>query len=178
MSGKSRNSRRKLESELEGLCISLHKFLVLYYGISDEVVSKIDMISHKDASILIPSIMTYDVYNYTNIEDLYIGGVIAVIDSYGKIELYIPPRNNDLVPFCDYDYKEIVNKENFRLENLLINENLSKYDLVLLCRYYRKNNRIKEYRIANKLLKEKVLSIKKYKKKKIELIMRGREEDD
>lgn len=174
------SKNKELEKELKGICISLRKFLILYCNVYDETIYNKKM-SHNDVKTLIPDLRRVSFQSLIgNKRSLYTGSIVAVMDSYGNVLPYIAPKiQDDFLPqFYDYklDLTYDCDKKN-KLEEIIISEDLSRYELVLLCKYYKNNNRIGEYRIANKLLKmKKGGKVKKYKKEKFNLEMKGREE--
>lgn len=93
----------------------------------------------------------------------YTGNIIPVKDCYGNIVPYVNPMvSYDIVVDinCGVTEEEI-------LIDIVNDHNLNSYELAKLCKYYKAHNKLKEYRIVNKLLKErKGTRVKQYKKKK------------
>lgn len=168
------NESRKIEKELKKISISLNKFLTLYCGISEESVVGRKM-GHRDIKTLIPILKRTSLEAaYKNRNWLALGEVIIVVDSYGDVVPYIVPEI--ILPEGCLNLENMQHSE--KLENIILDENLSRYELVLLCRYYKKNNRIEEYWVATRLLKKKKdsISVKAYKREKYNLRVKGRED--
>lgn len=165
---------RKIEKELRKVSISLNKFLVLYCGVPKERLIDIRM-SHRDIKSVFPVLkgISFEVA-YKDRNSLALGKIVIVTDSYGNIGPYIVPETLTL----GQDFDLVQTKKQEILENVILSENLSRYELVLLCRYYKKHNRQEEYWIATRLLKKKkdADKVKTYKKEKYNLIMKGRED--
>lgn len=170
MSGQS----RKIEKELKKISISLNKFFILYCEITEEIIFNTKM-SHKDIKLLFPNLrrISFELA-YKNKNLLAMGKIIIVEDSFGNIAPYIAPDILPMNQILSLKNKEEQNK----IENVIINENLSKYELVLLCRYYKNHNKYEEYCIANRLLKKKkeACKVKVYKNKKDGLKEKERQE--
>jgi len=165
---------RKIEKELRNISMSLNKFLTLYCGIPNDKLINIKM-SHRDIKSSFPNLKRISFESaYKDKKLLAIGRVVIVTDSYGNIGPYLIPDMFSVSQ--DFELKQSKREEN--LENVILSEGLSKYELVLLCRYYKKHNRQEEYWIATRLLKKKkdFYKVKKYKKEKFDLIMKGRED--
>lgn len=167
---------RNLQQEMRTKCISIKKFLANYYGIYSNYDST-NKLSHSDIKILFPYINRISFEQLLqNKRDMYLGKVIPVMDSYGNIAPYANPNKKEI------DYKEYFcnnNREVNKIEKVILNEKLSKYELLLLCREYKKTDRTTEYRVAYKLLKEKLTDKSiEYKNKKLELSMKGREHNE
>lgn len=162
-----KESLKILKKDLENNCISLTKFLINYCGIHNENIHNIK-ITHDDIKKLIPELkrVSFDIL-LKNKNSFYVGAVIPVKDCCGNIVPYINP----MLEFADLLELECdIVEENDRLENITIDENLNKYELVNLCRYFKKHNMRKEYRKTYKLLKEaKKDKVKQYKREKIDL---------
>lgn len=172
------NKSKRLEKELESLCISLEKFLVYYCGINYELIKGIK-INHKDVKKIIPSLETVKFELVAkNKNRVYNGNIIIVKDSYGQIAPYINPgfQLEDNTLLCDEECNEnIFNiKENI-FKDIIISENLSLYELLSLSKYYKKNKNLARYRAVRKLIVEKNDKTKVYKNKKLNLKMEGKE---
>ena len=167
---------KKLNKEMENMCISLKKFLILYCGIFNEEIHNIKL-SHQDIKELMPYIKRVSFEKILkNKTWLYSGDVIAVKDSYGNLAPYMNPMLEVSFPI-EFDCE--IAKEDKDIEDLLLDDNLNFYELRKLCKYYKEHNKLKEYRIAYRLLKEQKGSNKVlYKKKRDNLIMEGRLEND
>ncbi len=172
------SKNNEFEKELRNFCISFKKFLISYYGVCYEEICNKKM-SHKDIKILIPDLrrISFDAL-IVDKKSLYTGDVVMVRDSYGNIAPYITPEVQTTFVQQVYDCEQsITDKKDEKLKQIIISENLSKYELVVLCRYFKKNGRIAEYRIANRLLKlKKDSKVTEYKNKKLILKMKGLEE--
>lgn len=164
----SSSKSRKAERELKEMSISLDKFLILYCGVPESAVLG-KKISHRNIKHLIPDLhrISNDILMKDK-RDLYTGDIIMVIDSYGHISPYITPDINLVEQSFEFEKYDITKKEE-KLENIILNENLSRYELVLLIRYFKKHGRVKEYRVARKLLKMKkdTNNVKIYRKEKL-----------
>lgn len=166
----------KLKKELEKKCISLTKFLINYCGIYNEEIYNIK-ISHQDIKELMPELKRVSFESLIgNKSSFYTGSIIPVKDCYGNVVPYVNPML-EIEVIKEIDCEPI--DDNFDLDNLDIDGELSKYDLVKLCRVLKEHNKYREYREAHKLLKNtKEEKVKKYKKRKTDLIMKGRGEKD
>lgn len=168
----------KIYREMKENSIGLEKFLMSYYGISNNGLSELKM-SHKDVKVLYPHIKRISFEQLMhNKEILYIGGVIPVKDSYGNIAPYLKPEIKD-IEICTISGGESNNEEP-DFDTLIIDEEMKLYELANLCRAL-KNRDIHSYRIAYKLLKTKKNEQKeeqRYKQKKLNLKMKGRWEND
>ncbi len=168
---------KKIKKELEKLKendgISINKFLIRFYGIK---IGKLK-ISHDDICILLPNLekINLDII-LKNKNLIYTGKVVLIIDSYGNVQSYITPEINDYT-------ENIINTEEdkkLKFKGSVLDENLSRYELGILCEYYKKTKDCAKYRVVRELLKSKKdeESVEKFKNKKLELIMKGREEND
>lgn len=166
---------KTLYNEMDFNCISIHKFLVLYCGISGDKL-KDKKISHEELKILLPHIKRTSFDQILNNKKLmYTGDIITVKDSFGQIIPYEKPIIEDKE--MDFNYE--LDSKDKEIENIIIDEDLNKYELVNLCRYFKYLGRMKEYRVTHRLLKKlKDPNVKKYKIKKKELVMKGRKEND
>lgn len=158
---------KRLKKDLEENCISLTKFLINYCGVYNEDIHNIK-IGHKDVKKILPQLKRVSFESLLqNRDSFYIGEIIPVKDYYGNIVPYVNPMlefDDTLDVDCD------IVEQNDTLQNITIDENLNKYELAKLCRYFKKHNMKKEYRIAHKLLKEEKRSkVKQYKREKYNL---------
>lgn len=174
----------------KNLYMKITKFLTVYCGVNERVINN-KIVSHKDISFLLPNLkrISYD-DALNNIEAFYRGELIIVIDSYGNIAPYVTPiidnKNISDSEQEDEEYSEIdieiyvENEDCDTVKDAISDENLSRYELAILCKYYRKNQQYSKYRATRELLKSKKdeENVEKYKNKKLELRMKGREEDD
>ena len=162
---------KTLRKDLERNCISLTKFLVSYCGIYNEEIYSAK-ISHHDVKELMPHIkrVSFDSL-LENKDSFYTGDIIPVKDCHGNVVPYINPMlENDF----QFDVICEIEKE-AEFENIIITENMSKYELSELCKKYKEHNMQKEYRMAYRMLKtKKEPKVKQYKKRKDNLIMKGR----
>ena len=144
-------------------CISINKFLRIYYGICDENLLT-QNISHKALKQLIPELkrLPFD-YAYKNEELIASGDITLLSDCNGNT---IPYKTPEAV----IDIDDVINNSNdieeIAIKEIDINENLSLYDLSELCKKFKNDHRIKEYRFTYRLLrakKQKNNKTKKYK---------------
>lgn len=172
----SKEELKKLKKELENSCISLTKFLINYCGIYNEQIHNIK-ISHQDIKELLPEIRRVSFESLLgNKNSFYTGDIIPVKDCYGNVVPYINPKL-EIEVTLEIDCEKI--EEEHLVDEVDINEDLSCYELVKLCRLFKEYNRKREYRLAHKFLKnEKNDSVKQYKKRKDILIMKGREKNE
>lgn len=171
---KNNNQLKNLRKEMDYNSITLKKFLILYCGIKSESLGE-RKISHEEIKILFPYIKrtSFDVIS-KNKKCLYSGEIIVVTDSYGKMIPYVKPiiKEENTLEFNVDVYTQ-------RIEESVIKENLSPYELKMLSKRFKQLGRFKEYRIIRNLLKKsKDLDAINYKTKKKKLIMKGREEND
>lgn len=164
-----------LKRDLEKNCISLTKFLINYCGISNK--NFYDMkISHQDIKKLMPDLkrVSFDIL-LKDKSCFYIGSIIPVKDCYDNIVPYVNPML-EFDKVLQIDCEET--KEDNIMENLVIDDTLSDYELRKLCNYLKKCNNTKEYRKALNLLKSnKDIKVKKYKREKYN-IKKGIKEDE
>ena len=160
-----------LKKELGNNCISLTKFLINYCGIYNDEIYNIK-ISHKDIKELVPQLKRVSFESLLqNKNGFYTGEIIPVKDCCGNVVPYINPmlEIDELLQInCEKIKEETVTKINPNKKSCI-------YELAKLCRYYKVHNKLKEYRITHKLLEiKKDSNVKQYKKKKDNLIMKGR----
>lgn len=143
--------------------ISISKFLRIYYGITDEVLLTGD-ISHKAIKQLIPDLkrLPFD-YAYKNEDLIASGDIVLVNDSNGNI---IPYKTPDALEDIDdiEDCLEATTKEEKAIKVTIEIEGLNLYQLSELCKNFKKNHRIKEYRFTYRILKAKKIKNAKTKK--------------
>jgi len=166
----------KLLNEVKDNSISLHKFLINYCGVHNEKMHDLK-IGHHHVKHLMPNIKRVGFEELLKRKnEIYMGNIIIVKDSFGNIAPYINPMLEiDKVSEIDF---EII-KTDTKMEEIIIDEHLNIYELSKLCRYFKEHHKSKEYREAHKLLlEEKEPSSKQYKKEKYNLMMKGREEYD
>ena len=177
---KQKNEVRKYEKELRENSISLIKFLINYCGIS-AISLENSKITHKDIKQLIPNLkrVSFD-WLMENRVLVDVGKIIPVIDITGSVVPYIRPsmqKENliDVTSTKEEKYQKAI-------EDLVINEDLEPYQISLLCNKYKVARRFKEYRILNRILKSKLReqnkSVKKYKIKKYELMVKESDENE
>ena len=167
---KQKYESKSLNQILEDNSISLKKFLVLYCGINPESLNDIRF-SHNDIKVIMPHIRrTSFKYLMQNINELYIGKIISVKDSYGLVLPYICPRINEI---SNPDITCNEEKEEIELSN-----DLKLYELRLLKKKLKEYKRYKEYRNATKLIRSKIdYKAKQYKKEKCRLKEREKENE-
>lgn len=171
-----KSKSRKLEKELESLCISLEKFLVYYCGINYELIKEIK-INHKDLKRIVPHLKTIKFELVAkNKKSVYNGNIIIVKDSYGQIAPYVKPefQLEDTLLYEDCNENPSNIKNNI-FEDVIISEDLSLYELSKLSNYYKKTGDLARYRIVKNLIVEKKNKTKVYKKDKLNLKMEVRE---
>ena len=146
--------------------ISISKFLRIYYGISDEVLLTGD-ISHKAIKQLIPDLkrLPFD-YAYKNEDLIASGEIVLVSDSNGNIIPYKTPEAIDDIDDIEKSL-EAKTKEEKAIKVTIEIEGLNLYELSELCKKYRKDHRIKEYRFVYRILKAKKQKSDKTKKYKM-----------
>lgn len=164
-----RSKINNLIKELKDNSMSLRKFLILYYGINIDTHGC--KITHEDISVLMPQVKRVD-NNVVldNKEKIFNGDIICVLDSYNNAAFY-KKTDFESIDIDSLDKIEIIKKEDKLLEGIILNENLSLYELVTLCRKYKNANMIREYRICYSLLKKKKSKEKgeKHNKRKVKL---------
>lgn len=178
-----KNSLRKIKREIikikKSNGINITKFLTKYLNIKNDKLNKV-MISHDDVYMLFPNLERVSLdFALKNKELIYNGDILLIIDSYGNVEPYITPEIENQILDNDVEI-EIEDEHKDKIKNVILDENLSRYELALLCGYYKRKQDLAKYRIVRDLLKIKKdeKSVEKFKNKKLELIMKGREEDD
>ena len=166
---------KKLKKELESRCISLTKFLINYCGIYTDNIHNIN-ISHYDVKELMPNLKRISFENLLKYKNgLYTGEFIPVKDYHGNIVPYINPM---LDIDISYEIDCEIEKEK-EIQPTPLTDDLRAYELAKLCKLFKEHNKKREYRAAQKLLKQKKDSdSKQYKKKKNNLIMEGRGNND
>lgn len=170
--------KKKIQSEFENNSIDLKSFLISYCGIYNQTLMS-KKISHKEIKYLLPHIkrVSFDSVMKDR-ECIYNGIVIIVRDSYGLIAPYLNPKENNIVDIrsiTEMETREVIASKK---EKKCI-DNLNLYELECLCKSLKLQKKYKDYRIASeKLLQKRQKGNKKYKVKKNNLIMKGREEYD
>lgn len=167
----NRSEIENFKKAMKNMCISLEKFLINYCGIYSEEFHNIK-ITHQDIKKLIPNLKRVSFeYLIGNKKELYIGNVIAVKDSLENIVPYVNP----MLEITEIKEVQCEKKKEEVIKEIIIDENISFYEALELCRYYKTHNKLKEYRIVHKILENlKDPEIKQYKKKKDNLIVKGR----
>lgn len=170
--GENKNKLKKIREKIEDEAINLRKFLKLYYGISIEPYDF--KISHEDVIYLIPTIEKVSLERILiEEENIYSNDIITVKDSYNKVVFYKRPVLENYLEIrtiecTDYSKSNII-------ETAISLEKLNKYKLVQLMNAYKSANRLKEYRIAYRILQKKKEKNKQkeYKRENNNLIKRG-----
>lgn len=160
--------RNKLKENLIEKTIGLRKFLILYYGINVDAHG--NKLTHNDVSNLFSNIKrldSNDILKYKT--EIFSGDVICVYDSFNEIALYIRP---DIKNFDSIDTVFAEEEKTDKLEDVILSSDLSTYELSLLCKKYKNSNRIKEYRTAYRILKNKKEKNKIKKNSKINISFR------
>ena len=168
---------KKFEKEMDKECISLTRFLMIYYGIYHEKLNEVKL-SHDDIKTLIPNLkrVGFD-YASANKYKLYEGEIIAVKDSFGHLCTYLCPKlENDIEPttidFETQDFK-------IKLKEIIQDENIQIYELKEICSKLKENSKYREYKVIKKLLKYRLSKqskeSKKYKQLKKELTLKENE---
>jgi len=167
---------KKILNDLEkNNSISLKNFLISYCGIYNEDLLH-NKITHKDIKVLLPDLkrVSYD-YMLENKKELFTGNILIVKDSCGNYAPYLNPKLNEYID-VEMEY-EGEKKDNFEIAVEL--EKLTFYELTELCRKYKEENRIKEYRKVCKLIKKmKNNGIDEYHRKKEKMLLKGFDEND
>ena len=163
---KQKSELRNLQKFLKSNCISLEKFLIIYCNIECDSLLEIKL-SHKDIKELIPNLKRVSFESLcSDIRTLYTGEVIAVKDSQGNVIPYVCPEQMEKSYPTIEDCKE---KELDEIDDLIFNSDLNRYELSVICSKLKKYKKLKQYRIANKLLKLKKGKVKKSKMEKCKL---------
>ena len=168
---------KTIEELLKSNSITLTKFLTIFYGVSGDVIHN-KKISHKDIKYMMPYVKRASFEEVRkNMYKLYTGEIVSVVDSFGQVVPYIAPE------FALLDDEEIQKQDiseyrDNKIKELLTKENLTRFELVLIGRYYKERNRLCDYRINQRMIKAKKDNSIKYKQKKLTLKMKGREELD
>lgn len=159
-------------------CISLRKFLMFYYGISDSNILSHNL-THKDIKVLFPDLKRVSFeYVLDNIKEVYIGTIIMVKDSIGNAVPYINPKLDICIEY-DIDIEIPEEDKDNTFEQIIDLENLNLYELIELAKKYKSNNRIKEYRKVCRIIKKrKENDLKIYHEKKEKILLKGRCEND
>lgn len=162
---------KKLRKDLERNCISLTKFLMSYCGIYNEDIHNAK-VSHHDVKELMPHVKRVSFESLLqNKDSFYTGNIIPVKDCHGNVVPYVNPMLENDIQF-EIDC-EIENECDF--QNIVLNEDMSTYELANICKMFKEHNMQKEYRAAYRMLKEKKEpKVKQYKKRKSNLIIEGR----
>ena len=171
---KLKKLKRELQKLKEDNGMSINKFLIRYFGIKMDKLK----ISHSDICILLPNLERLNLDTILKNKDLvYSGSAVLIIDSYGNLQCYITPEINE---YEETVIKSKIKSKNSAFKDAVISEDLSRYELSVLCKHYKDIKDFSRYRIVRDLLKEKKdeVLVEKYKNKKLKLIMKGREEDD
>ena len=177
---KQKNEVRKYEKELRENSISLIKFLVNYCGISETSLDN-SKITHKDIKQLIPNLkrVGFD-WLMDNRILVDVGKILPVVDITGNIVPYIRPsmENENFIDVTSTKEE----KYQKAIEDLVIDEDLKPYQISLLCNKYKVARRFREYKILNRLLKNKLREqnkgVKEYKIKKYELMVKESDENE
>lgn len=174
----SSKDKKILNDLKDNKSISLRKFLMFYYGINDSNILS-NNLTHKDIKVLFPDLkrVSFD-YVLDNIKEIYTGSIIMVKDSIGNAIPYINPD----LDICIEEEIDIETTEDYNdntFEKIIDLENLNLYELVVLSKKYKMDNRINEYRKVCRIIKKmKNNDLKIYHEKKEKIIMKGRSEDD
>jgi len=174
----SSKDKKVLNDLKDNNSISLRKFLMFYYGISDSNIFSHNL-THKDIKVLFPDLkrVNFD-YVLDNIKEIYTGSIIMVKDSIGNSVPYINPKL-DICIEDDIDIEITEEDKNDTFEEIIDLENLNLYELLELAKKYKMNNRINEYRKVCRIIKKrKENDLKIYHEKKEKIIMKGRCEND
>ena len=160
----NKDELKKMKKDLENCCISLSKFLMNYCGVYNENIHNINF-SHHDVKELMPHIKRVSFEHLIKDKNsLYTGKIIPVKDCYNNIVPYINPMLEIDVTF-QIDCEVEVKKE---FKDVVLTDELSIYELAKLCKIFKEHNKKREYRVAQKLLKQKRdVGVKQYKKEKL-----------
>lgn len=176
------NRDKKIMKDLEkNNCISIKLFLISYCRIYNRNLLD-SKITHNHIKILFPHLRRVSfIYVLENIKEVYIGNILLVKDSVGHVVPYIKPdvkELGDIKVDCGYPNKFEDNDDKF--EKAVCLEDLSMHELLQLCKKYKEQNRINEYRKICRLIKKynKDSGIVEYHKKKEKILMKGRDEND
>ena len=129
-------------------CISINKFLRIYYGITDEGLLT-QNISHKALKHLIPDLkrLSFD-YSYKNQNLIASGNIVLVMDCNGNVIPYETPQAVEDIGDIEILSNETTSKEEKAIDEIISTDNLSLYELSELCKKYKKDHKIKEYRFT------------------------------
>ena len=148
-------------------CISINKFLRIYYGISDENLLT-GSITHNALKHLIPELkrLPFD-YAYKNKNLIASGDIILVNDCNGNIIPYESPQAVEDIEDI-FGSKEVKNisKEEQAVEDIIFKNNVNLHELSELCKIFKKEHRIREYRVVYRMLrtkKQQNIKTKKYR---------------
>lgn len=160
-----KNKKYNLRKDFDQI-ISLKKFLSVYCGIENEYLYK-QKISHQDIKELLPEIKRCSFeYVYKHKNEVMIGTIILVEDCFNCIIPYFSPLEIKMgQPNVSVEENK-VSKKQMIIEEAISMENLSRYELSELCKYYKRTKNAAKYRAAHKLLKEKKETSKEYRKQK------------
>ena len=168
---------RKLKKELENNCISLEKFLMIYFGIFNDKIDKIK-ISHKEIKELIPELRSVSFESLLKDKrNLYIGNIVAVKDSYGNIAPYVCISLKDVKEINEFSCEQDSMRKNINAQQFDEDSNL--YELITACKILKRDKRFCEYRKVHKLLSEKKdVKVKEYKRTKYNLRIEEKVKDE
>jgi len=154
---------RELEKQY---AISLKSFLVVFCGIYNETLLT-QKVSHDDIRHLFPELkkVGFD-YISKNLNEIYVGNIILVRDSFGFIAPYKKPLIEEYIEMPNIEIIET--KREKIIEEVVNLENLSLYELSELGKKYKDENRLTEYRKVCRLIKKfnNESGIKEFHKKK------------
>ncbi|MDO4962715.1 MAG: hypothetical protein Q4E75_01240, partial [bacterium] len=128
---------KNLGYDMKSKSISIKKFLRVYCGVEDYNIYN-SKLSHQDLKDLFPYLRRVS-FNFlaSEKEEMYLGSIISVIDSYGNIAPYVKPSIliSDLGEIYEDDLNENLEdnlKDKNAIEDIILNENLSNYELCCL----------------------------------------------
>ena len=161
---KNRKQINKLISMVENDSMKLRRFLILYYGV--DIDTNEVKISHQDIKQLLPNLKRVNFDEILKVKELlYTGEVVCVFDSYNNVAFYRKPSEEYKDITCKVHPEKVKEKTN---ENIILSDKLNKYSLAKLCRKYKKENNMRNYRLVHDMLKSKK-QVNKVKQKKLEL---------
>lgn len=175
---KNKNYRHDMKSN----SISIKKFLRVYCGVEDYNIYN-SKLSHQDIKDLFPYLKRVSFNSViSEKEEMYLGSIISVVDSYGNIAPYIKPTTliSDLgeLTLVDSDESKAENlKQTSAIEEIILSENLSNYELRCLKEKYKQLRDYNKYRIVIRLLRQKNATTNNYKIKKLVLKMEDMSND-
>ncbi len=160
---KHKKQINKLIHMVENDSMRLRRFLILYYGI--DIDTKEVKISHKDIKQLLPDLERVNFDEILKVKELlYTGEIICVFDSYNNVAFYKKPSDE----YKDITCKIYPEKVEEKKLDITFSDKLNTYSLSKLCKTYKRENDMRNYRLVREILKSKKQS-NKIKEKKLKM---------